>query len=166
MEQKQGQSPGYDPGASTPVIWMPQRTQSQSQSGPQQSERELNAATVCNPGTSSQTSANQMTTSQQPVSCGQFSIPPTVEREPQTLWMLVWSTFTAIFCFPWCGLLAIGVAWQARLQVIDKKYDHARHSRIVAAILNGVATLFGIGFWTGIIILIIQLTTASRGRNY
>ncbi|XP_070201777.1 uncharacterized protein [Littorina saxatilis] len=69
------------------------------------------------------------------------------EMPPQTHRSLICSTLNAICCFLWCGLMAIGISWQARLQVLDGKFAHARHSLTVAKILNCTALFLGLIFW-------------------
>ncbi|XP_070201771.1 uncharacterized protein [Littorina saxatilis] len=88
------------------------------------------------------------------------------EVEPETTGSLVFSTLSAMFCFLWCGLMAIGVAWQARLQVLNGKFAHARHSLTVAKILNCVALFFGLIFWGLLIWALSGIFFHSYRRSY
>ncbi|KAK7105633.1 hypothetical protein V1264_016991 [Littorina saxatilis] len=84
--------------------------------------------------------------------------------QPETKCSLILSTLSAMFCFLWCGLMAIGVSWQARLQVLDGKFAHARHSLTVAKILNCTALFFGLIFWGLLIWYLNALFFAFRYR--
>ena len=44
------------------------------------------------------------------------------------------------------------------MHVLDKKYEHARHSLSIAWIFFFVAAVFGLAMWIGIIVYIYTLT--------
>ncbi|KAK7114839.1 uncharacterized protein [Littorina saxatilis] len=70
-----------------------------------------------------------------------------VEEPISTTCALVMSTLSAILCGFWCGAVAIVLAWKARMQVLDKKYEHAAHSLKIVWLFLFLAVLFGIAIW-------------------
>ncbi|XP_025116040.1 uncharacterized protein LOC112577226 [Pomacea canaliculata] len=66
--------------------------------------------------------------------------------EPRTTCSLVMSVLSTIFCCFICGMAGILVAWKARLYVLEKKYEQARHSVKVVWIFFGLAVFFGVIF--------------------
>ncbi|KAL8594285.1 hypothetical protein ACOMHN_000987 [Nucella lapillus] len=91
--------------------------------------------------------------------------PVTVSRDsgaPDTTCALVMSTLSAIFCGLVCGSAGILLAWKARLQVLDKKFEHARHSIRIVWVFFGIAILFGAALWIPVGILLYLFTNPYR----
>lgn len=72
--------------------------------------------------------------------------------EPNTTVALVLATLSAILCNVVCGAAGIVFAWKARMQTLDKKYAHARHTLCVVWIFLFLTVLFGLIAWATIVL--------------
>ncbi|XP_025115432.1 uncharacterized protein LOC112576850 [Pomacea canaliculata] len=68
--------------------------------------------------------------------------------EPPTQVALLLSVLSSIFCCIICGFTGMIFSWKARIDVLNNKLEHARHSLVIVWILFGFAIFFGIITWT------------------
>lgn len=85
---------------------------------------------------------------------------------PDTTCAFVMTTLSAILCGFWCGALGILLTWKAKLQVLDKKYEHARHSLRIVWLFFSLACLFGAALWTVVGIYLYIVSSFSRRYYY
>ncbi|XP_025076295.1 uncharacterized protein LOC112553351 isoform X2 [Pomacea canaliculata] len=86
----------------------------------------------------------------QPTSAGPTMImtqPVVTVLKPATTCPLVMSVLSSIFCCFICGMAGILVAWKARLEVLENKYEQARHSINIVWIFFGLTIFFGLVTW-------------------